>query len=41
MPIPEKYVSHSPLMVACAEDKDEIVQLLILNGASVALKNKV
>ena len=41
MPVPEKYLFHSPLMIACEEDKEDIVQLLIEKGASVALKNKV
>ena len=41
MPIPDKYLCHSPLMIACEEDKKNIVELLLKNGASVALKNKV
>jgi hypothetical protein len=41
MLIPDKYLYHSPLMVACEEDKENIVELLVENGASVALKNKV
>ena len=41
MAVPEKYSSLSPLMIACEEDKEEIVQLLISKGASIALKNKV
>ena len=41
MLIPDKYLCHSPLMIACEEDKKDIVELLIENRASVALKNKV
>ena len=41
MLIPDKYLCHSPLMIACEEDKEDIVKLLIEKGASVALKNKV
>ena len=41
MPIPDKYLCHSPLMIACEEYKKNIVELLLHNGASVALKNKV
>ena len=41
MLIPDKYLCHSPLMIACEEDKKNIVELLLNNGASVALKNKV
>lgn len=41
MLIPDKYLCHSPLMIACEEDKENIVELLLKNGASVALKNKV
>ena len=41
MLIPDKYLCHSPLMIACEEDKKNIVELLLNNGASAALKNKV
>ena len=41
IPAPEKYWSHSPLMIACEQGEGEIVQVLISKGASVALKNKV
>lgn len=39
--IPDRYLCHSPLMIACEEDRENIAKLLIENGASVALKNKV
>lgn len=32
---------HSPLMIACEEDWDKVIDLLLSKGASVALKNKV